>query len=574
VGRIRVLDDETIAKISAGEVIERPASVVKELLENAIDAGAKRIEVELKDAGKALIRVTDDGCGMTSDEARLSVQRHTTSKIASADELFSIKTLGFRGEALPSIAAVSKLEMLTKPKSGNGLSGTRLRIEGGRLKDVSETGCPEGTTINAHDIFFSTPARLKYLKSNSTELSHISEIVSKYVLAYPDISFLLVHNGEKLIFSGGGGSLKDAFISVYGLEMASSAVLIDHSSGYVDVKGFVVRPSITRMDKSYQSFFVNGRAIRNFLLSRALADGFGQLIPAGRNPIAVLFIDIDPGEVDVNVHPAKSEVRFLKTNEVLSAVREAVSQALGVKAGTQKTFAGALEQVPPMTAGEPFKAEAFFDDLFSMEQGPSQASEFSAQKLFPVCQVGATYIVALDHNGIVLVDQHAAHERITYEELKKKGSGVRGKGLGVEKQNLLVAENIELNQSDKLILKENMEVLRDAGFDVDEFSGNSFMVRAVPAQLCNAPIKETLCDIISGIKDFGKSTSLEEKKDAVLKLIACHGSIRAGDALSREEMSVLLKSLEAVDNSSTCPHGRPTQIRISLEDLKKLFKRT
>lgn len=565
--RIRVLDDETIAKISAGEVIERPASVVKELLENSIDAGASRVEIELKDAGKTLIRVTDDGCGMTSDEARLSLQRHSTSKIASADELFSIKTLGFRGEALPSIAAVSKMEMLTKPASGNGLAGTRLSIEGGRLKDVSETGCPEGTTIKALDLFFSTPARLKYLKSNSTELSHISEIVSKYVLAYPDISFLLVHNGEKLIFSGGGGSLKDAFISVYGLEMASSAVSLDHSSGYVDVKGFIVRPSITRMDKSCQSFFVNGRSIRNFLLSRALADGFGQLIPAGRNPIAVLFIDIDPGEVDVNVHPAKSEVRFLKTNEILSAVRAAVSQALGVKAETKKTFTGAFEQIPQMAASGPFKAEAFFDDLFSMEQGPSQASEFSAQKLFPVCQVNATYIVALDHNGIVLIDQHAAHERITYE-------GIRNRGSKVIRQEMLIPENIELGRSDAEILKENMKFLEAVGFDIAEFSGTSFIIRAIPSELSKAPIREILSDIICEVRNFGKAASLDERKDAINKLIACHGSIRAGDALSREEMAVLLKGLEAVDNSSTCPHGRPTQVRISIEDLERLFKRT
>jgi len=310
---------------------------------------------------------------------------------------------------------------------------------------------------------------------------------------------------------------------------------------------------------------VNGRSIRNFLLSRALADGFGQLIPAGRNPIAVLFIDIDPGEVDVNVHPAKSEVRFLKTNEVLSAVREAVSQALGLKAETQKTFAGALEQVPPMTAGEPFKAEAFFDDLFLKQE--DQAVELSAQKLFPVCQVGATYIVALDHDGIVLIDQHAAHERITYE-------GIRNRGSKVIRQEMLIPENIELSQSDAEILKENMKFLEAVGFDIAEFSGTSFIIRAIPAELSKAPIREILSDIICEVRNFGKAASLDERRDAINKLIACHGSIRAGDALSREEMAVLLKRLEAVDNSFTCPHGRPTQVRISIEDLERLFKRT
>jgi len=565
-GTIRVLDDETISKIAAGEVIERPASVVKELIDNSIDAGASRIEIEIKDSGKSLIRVTDDGMGMNRDEAILSIQRHTTSKISSADDLFSIRTLGFRGEALPSISVISKFEMTTKPK-GNATSGTILKVAGGKIEKEESIGCPAGTTIKVFDLFFNTPARKKYLKSNSTESSHINEVVSKYVLAYPEISFKLIQDGKEMIFSQGGGSFKDAFASVYGIDIAQNAVEVDYSSGYADVKGFVVRPTLTRIDRTLQSFFVNRRFVRNFLLARALEDAYSSLIMRDRHPIASLMIGIDPKEIDVNVHPAKLEIRFAKTNDVMQAIRSAVAQALGVKTGAPDKTYPAGSGFVKQNEWKPEMADVLFNAL-ETRQVPFSEIEFKEgeEGLRPICQINNTYIIGSDGDGFVVVDQHAAHERMVYEEIK-------GQGKERISQKLLVPENLDVDQSDEEVLRENLEYLRGVGFDMEEFGRGTFIIRAVPAQIVKTSSIGAVMGIISEMKDLGRSVSLEEKKDALRKLVACHGAVRAGDKLSFDEMSSLLKRMPQTRNFSTCPHGRPTIVRFAKSDIEKMFKR-
>ena len=568
--KIRVLDQDTIAKISAGEVVERPASVVKELVENSIDSGARRIEIEVKDGGKSLIRVTDDGCGMTKEEALLSLERHSTSKISSADDLFAITTLGFRGEALPSIAAVSKFELLTRSRSGGGQGGVAVRAEGSGERSSEEIGIPDGTTIKAADLFFNTPARKKFLKSTSTELFHIVDIVSKYVLACPAVSFKLVHNGETLIFSSGSGELLDAVSSVHGAPVAKNLIEVD-GPGPVGVSGYVSGPTLTRVDREYQSFFVNGRSVKNFLLSRALEDAYRNLIPGDRHPICALFIKIDPAQVDVNVHPTKREVRFARTNEVLQAVRDAVSKALGVKPD------GGLRGAPDISFGssvewKPEMSEALFGGIEGTLQMASQENPRDKEGLYPICQIFNTYIIASDGDGFVLIDQHAAHERIVYEELKTQDSGLNTNS--GEGQALLIPQNLELNQSDAVVLRENLDYLKKLNFSLEEFGANSFLIRSVPVQLSGISALEVLLEVLSQLKTFGSQTTVEEKKEAMLKLIACHGAVRSGDRLSQDEMSFLIKRMGEIQNPHTCPHGRPTMIKFGISDLEKMFKRS
>lgn len=565
--RIRTLDGDTISKIAAGEVIERPASGVRELIDNSIDAGGARIEIEVKEAGKSYIRVTDDGSGMNREEALLSIQRHTTSKIRSADDLFSISTLGFRGEALPSIAVISKIEMSTKPRGEPSAQGSLLKASGGRVEKIEDCGCPEGTTVKVFDLFFNTPARKKYLKSNSTESSHIAEVVSKYVLAYPEISFKLISDGKQSIFSQGGGSPKEAFASVYGIDIARNAVPVDRSSGYADVKGFIVRPTLTRIDRTLQSFFVNRRFVRNFLLGRALEDAYSSLIPRDRHPIAAIFIDIDPGEIDVNVHPAKLEVRFAKTNEVLSAVREAAAEALGVKVTRPSGRFGPQAGYTPQSGWKPEMADVLFSAIEG-KQVPFADVEFLEGKdgLTPICQINNTYILAGDGDGFSLVDQHAAHERMVYEEIREQKTENRS-------QRLLVPDNLNVDQNDEQTLRENLRYLSELGFEIEEFGKGAFIIRAIPAQIDGPAAEDTIRDIISEMRDIGRSKSLDEKRDAILKLVACHGAVRAGDKLSYDEMSSLLKRMASTRNFSTCPHGRPTIVKFGKSDIERMFKR-
>jgi len=564
--RVHILPDDLVNKIAAGEVIERPASVVKELVENAIDAGATRISVEIKGAGKKLIRVSDNGSGMTREEVGLSVERHSTSKISGADDLFHIRSLGFRGEALPSIAGVSVFEL--RSRAGN--NGSALFAEGGKDKRIEDAGVPEGTSVTVKDLFFNTPARKKFLKSDYTENGHIGDIVSRYVMACPSIAFSLTIDDKNLISSPGSGELKDAVIAVYGVEIAKDLLEASASSGPVKVSGLVSRPATSRVDRQYENFFVNGRYVSNFLLNRALEETYRTLIPGNRYPVAILFIGIDPGMVDVNVHPSKREVKFENTQQVMHAVREAASSALKRALGTGAPSAG-----PGIGAyGETYQREwrpEMADALFPRtgQELPATRIEMevsAVQPLIPVHQFRDTYIVTIDGADLVLIDQHAAHERIIYDRLSEK------RPLDAS-QPLLVPETLELSPKENAALEENLEYLRSLGFDLEVFGNNSYILRAVPAVSARSNAKQMLSDLVSELMELGRSGKLEEKKERIRKLVACHSAVKAGDKLSSIEINGLIKDLYATANPTTCPHGRPTMVRITEAELEKRFGR-
>ncbi|MFA4844552.1 MAG: DNA mismatch repair endonuclease MutL [Candidatus Margulisiibacteriota bacterium] len=536
---IKILPEDLINKIAAGEVVERPASVVKELVENAIDAGASQIIIEVDEAGKKLIRVADNGRGLTEAEIKLALQRHATSKLAEYDDLFNLHTLGFRGEALPSIAAVSKTKIERNP-AGRGL------------------------TVTVKDLFHNTPARRKFLKANSTELGHCGQVAAKYALAYPGIAFRFSSDGKPLLTTGGTGQLADAILSVYGPEILKGLVEVSGEFKGGQVTGFVSRPTLTRIDKNYEDFFVNGRFIKNFLLNRALEEAYRTLIPHGRYPVAVIFLAIDPQQVDVNIHPAKREVKFVRNQLVMDGVREAVKKALGDQAISQPA-GGYYETGRSDSAWQP----AMADVLFPMDNSsfPSTAAIPSHDlPLFPLGQINNMYIVATGEGELTLIDQHAAHERILYDRLSLQS-------LAVSRQSLLMPETVEFPAPEAVVLKENLAYLNTLGFEIEEFGGNSFLLRSVPALSGQAAPQLLLQDIVADLAVAGKSPQIEVRQETVRKLVACHSAIKAGDKLTPQEMVQLIRDLLATANPLTCPHGRPTMVRISSEELAKRFGR-
>jgi len=547
---IQVLPEDLINKIAAGEVVERPASVAKELIENAIDAGSTRIAVEVQSAGRKLIRVSDNGCGMSEQEIALALERHTTSKIAKLEDLFNIQTLGFRGEALPSIASVSRTKIDPNPSGA-------------------------GVTVTVKDLFWNTPARKKFLKSPSTEMGHIGDIVSKYAMAKPEIAFELISDGKPLLSSPGTGKLKDAVLAVYGIDLIRELVEFS-SDGAIQVSGLVSRPTLTRIDKSYENFYVNGRFVRNFLLNRALEEAYRTLIPNNRYPVGIVFIRIDPQQIDVNVHPTKREIKFVRTQEAMDAVRNAVRNALSAMAGVGSGEVGKdvgmgigtgewglndIDQLPI-----PHDQTHIPSPLPTPNIEELKLEVTAVQPLLPVYQLKQTYIVATDGEELALIDQHAAHERVLYDRLGKSPD-VQGR------QALLLPETIELNPKESAALQENLAYLAGLGFDLEEFGNDSFILRAVPAVATRAAAKQLLADILAELQSLGRSAQLEIKRENIRKLIACHSAIKAGDALTAQEMNQLIRDLYSTDNPLTCPHGRPTMVRIGQEELKKRFAR-
>lgn len=567
--RIILLDDNTISKIAAGEVIERPASVVKELVENSLDAGAKSVSIEIKNGGKDLIAVSDDGSGMSSDDAQLAVDRHSTSKIKSAEDLFSIRTLGFRGEALASIAAVSKFELTTN--SDEASSGLKVSLNGGKNKRTSRVGRPKGTTVTVEELFFNTPARLKFQKSRTTELSHIIEIISKFILSNPSVSFKLKSDGEEALDSTGSGKLIDAIASVYGVDMAKAMLEVGGEArvtGDLKINGYVSQPVITKSDRNGESIFVNGRFVRNALISRALEDSYRSLIPHGKYPIAVLLINIDPAEIDVNVHPTKREVKFARPDIAMRAVTDAVSKALsGV--GVEK-----YEVSPQVTNWQISRNESMPDMLrieetsphlhplsYSIGEGCTEPGEGRGE----VFQHLLTYIICMDGEDLLMIDQHAAHERILYEKIRS--------GKTSDVQSLLVPQTIELEAKDFALISGNLGELKELGFELEVFGKNTVMVRGVPAVLMARNVDQALKEMIWELSQSFKIKSVDERKDAIFKMMACKAAVKAGDKLSMIEMQDLVRQLKASSNPTTCPHGRPTMMKMSRADFERAFQR-
>ncbi|SFJ50974.1 DNA mismatch repair endonuclease MutL [Celeribacter neptunius] len=622
---IRQLDEGAINRIAAGEVVERPASAVKELVENAIDAGARRIEVDYADGGKTLIRVTDDGCGMTADDLPLALSRHATSKIDGSD-LLDIHTFGFRGEALPSLGAVGRLKLTSRAP---GADGVTLSVSGGKMEPVKPAALSRGTVVELRDLFYATPARLKFLRTDRAEAQAITDVIKRLAMAEPYVGFTLRD------VSGGGegrvtfradpqsGDMFDALhgrlATILGKEFAENALAIDAEREGLTLTGYAALPTYSRGSAVAQFLFVNGRPVRDKLLVGALRGAYFDFLSRDRHPAACLFITCDPHLVDVNVHPAKSEVRFrepgIARGLIVSALRHALAGA-GHRASTTVANATLGAMRPEPTGAEPPR-------VYQMDRastGPSLGSSYSAPyrpsqevmeqsydwqaperpapmetpgfaemsqpsarmeqveaqpetEALPLgaarAQVHENYIIAQTERGIVIVDQHAAHERLVYEKLKHQMAEH-----GVKSQALLIPEIVDLSANDAQMLLEMAEDLAKLGLVIEPFGGGSIAVRETPAILGRVAAKAMIEDILDELADLGDSFTVQARIEAVLSRVACHGSIRSGRRMQADEMNALLREMEATPHSGQCNHGRPTYVELKLSDIERLFGRT
>ena len=567
---IKVLSPQVAAKIAAGEVVERPASVVKELLENALDAGAGQIAIETKGGGLESIRITDDGCGIAAEDVETAFGRYATSKITRVEDLDGIMTLGFRGEALASIAAVAQVDLTTGIKES--AVGDLLTLKEGLVVRHNQQARPHGTTITVRDLFRNVPARLKFLKTAATENSHIANVVSQYALAYPEIRFFLNIDGRTALQTTGSGKLIDVVIEIYGLETARR--MLEVSGGEVGwqageavpitVTGMVGAPAVNKAGRDALSFFVNRRVIGSRLLTRAVEEAYQGLLMQGRHPIAIININLPPSEVDVNIHPTKAEVKFQNERAVFTAVQRAVRSVLVTTAPVakieeaQKQYTGQSSgMTQPLWSG-PAK------DTDSVQSSPNAQSPRMTLPLLRVLgQAAGNYIVAEGPDGVYVIDQHAAHERIMYEKLLAEKAT-----RGIQVQGMLEPYSFEVTPPQDEILKSEAARLHDFGFTIEFFGERTYLVRAVPSVLKDGDWLEALKEILDSPRD--KMTNVE---DDIIKSLACHSAVRAGKMLTDDEMRELVRQLEQVNLPNTCPHGRPTMLHLSIGQLEKEFGR-
>ncbi|MCF6314788.1 MAG: DNA mismatch repair endonuclease MutL [Marinosulfonomonas sp.] len=593
---IRQLDDTAINRIAAGEVVERPASAVKELIENALDAGAHRIEVSYADGGKTLIRVVDDGHGISAADLPLAMSRHATSKIDGSD-LLNIHTFGFRGEALPSLGAVGRLTITSRV---DGADAAMIRVAGGAMEAVKPAALSAGTVVELRDLFYATPARLKFLRTDRAEVQAIGDVVKRLAMAEPFVSFTLRDvsgGGEgRLTFRADAetGDLFDALHGrlrqVLGAEFAENALKIDAEREGIALTGYAALPTFSRGSAVMQYLYVNGRPVRDKLLIGALRGAYFDFLSRDRHPAAVLFLECDPHQVDVNVHPAKSEVRFrnpgLARGLIVSALRHALAQA-GHRAST--TVAGAtLGAFRPEPTGRVYQmdrpsqgalAASYAAQAPAFEGGFAEASarfeapiEADAPTDLPLgaarAQVHENYIIAQTADGMVIVDQHAAHERLVYEKLKAQMAEN-----GVAAQALLIPEIVELSEGDAARLLEMADDLARLGLKLEPFGAGAIAVREMPAILGAINAKQMILDILDELADQGDSLTVQARIEAILSRVACHGSIRSGRRMQADEMNALLREMEATPHSGQCNHGRPTYVELKLADIERLFGR-
>jgi DNA mismatch repair protein MutL len=591
---IRPLDEAAINRIAAGEVVERPASAVKELVENALDAGARRIAVDYAAGGKVLIRVTDDGCGMSGDDLPLAVARHATSKIDGSD-LLNIRSFGFRGEALASLGAVGRLTLTSRIEGGEGVT---LTVAGGRLAPVRPTAAARGTVVELRDLFYATPARLKFLRSDRSEAGAIAEVVRRLAMAEPHVGFALseVAEGEapRTIFrvDPEKGDFFDALqgrlTRILGADFSANALRIDIEREGLTLQGYAALPTYSRGSSVQQFVFVNGRPVLDRMLLGALRVAYFDFLSRDRHPAAVLNLICDPERVDVNVHPAKSEVRFREPDAarslIITGLRSALSGA-GHRAST--TVAGAtLAAFRPEArvyqmdrASQPSLSRAFAfqapETAMGFAEAPAARVEESPAGLDEARPLGAAraqvhenYIIAQTATGMVIVDQHAAHERLVYERLKRQMAET-----GVTAQALLIPEIVELSATDAARLLEVSADLARLGLTIEPFGGGAIAVRETPAILGVVSAADLLRDVLDELADLGQSQTLQTRMDAILSRMACHGSIRSGRQMRAEEMNALLREMEATPHSGQCNHGRPTYVELKLHDIERLFGR-
>jgi DNA mismatch repair protein MutL len=566
---IKVLPPEIIAKIAAGEVVERPASVVKELVENALDAGSRAIKAEVSGGGRKFIRVTDDGEGMSPEEALLALQRYTTSKIVTLEDLFAIHTFGFRGEALSSIAAVSRMKVITR-KDGQ-LAGVEIRIEGGVLAGSEETGSPLGTSVEVGDLFFNVPARLKFLKTTGTELSHIGEVIGRIALANPQAQFQLFHDGKPLAHYPVRDDPSSRIVEALGKEVAGKMHFFQTRNGGMKVEGYAGEPGLNRSNARGIYLFVNRRPVRDRLLSHAVMESYRNLIPRDRYPLTLLFVDLPPSEVDVNVHPSKWEVKFSDSEvvhrTVIRSIRGMLERTPWLKALPDQRIMEARESSGDYSPRE--QAISFPVSWTPSSRVESRGEDQDvASPFFFLGQVQQTYLIFSAAEGLILVDQHAAHERILLEKLTNQLSGGE-----VAKQPLLFPEVMELPAGEVKVVEDHLRELGKMGFEMEPSGGRTFWVKSAPEILAEREPLETLREMIKEIASWGKNADLRNSFNPLLKMMACRAAIQARRPMGREEAQALLADLRNCTTPSHCPHGRPTQIKIPLADLEKMFGR-
>jgi len=642
---IRILPEAVANKIAAGEVVERPASVVKELMENSLDAGAGRVEVAVEAGGKRRIAITDDGCGMNHDDALLAFERHATSKIRSAEDLFEISTLGFRGEALPSIAAVSRLELETRHASEN--AGTHVEIAGGRLRDVKELAWAQGTRVEVRDLFFNTPARRKFLKSESTELGHIATLVTHYALAHPEKSFRLVSltneilnvspvtTARERVYQVLGGQMLEQMVEVAPVERrmpAPSFAGPDEESEpsepvIVRVFGFASRPEIQKLNRNQIYFFVNRRLVRDRLILHAITEAYRNILPSGMSPVALVFLEIPAAEVDVNVHPSKTEVRFRRSQFVHDLVRDSIRQALVASRPVAAFPMGRIPKSPVPDLLEGDAAERLSDEPPGLKgpeiarSGPSHsppkrddfrlssprpapepgrlpldgaalsfyapapmtsasgvqavvempvsaaASELPGD-LVPLGQVQESFIVATNAEGLWIVDQHAAHERVLFERHVRQRREKK-----VEGQRLLMPIVVELKPEQQAVYQQIADELSANGFEVEPFGQRTVAVKTAPAEIRADDVDRLLLEILDSVSQEAKSLSLDDLRLKIAASVSCHAAIKVNMGLDQDKMRWLLRALGETQAPMTCPHGRPIVLRYGMKDLQKAFKR-
>lgn len=583
---IRVLSKDLRNLIAAGEVVERPASVVKELVENSIDAGASEIEIEVKEGGLKEIVVTDDGCGMDADDLRLSIARHATSKLKTAGDLDNIMTMGFRGEALPSISGVARILIESRSRESENDAGHKMFVEGGDIKSFDEAGLPFGTKITVSDIFYNVPARKKFARAPKTELGHIKDMVQKLALANTGIRFRLKSDGRELLSAVSLNDQKQRAFEIFGEKIVAKSYSCDADAGEIRVYGLIGDPELAADGSKGIYWFVNKRPVRDKLLTHAVAEAYRSLLPRGFSPFSLLFINVASELVDVNVHPAKSEVRFLKGNAVHDFVVNVVKNALSGRVRSEnitedniplslRSQACRGESSPENNYAERFSraVERFYTSGPREQFVPSQANfaaggKYSSLKV--IGQLHNSYILCEKEGGsLVIIDQHATHERIGYEKLKEGYS--RSK---VESQRLLVPEVVSVPAKTVGYLEDALKDLNRLGWEIEYFGGDNFCVKAVPALIGNVNLKTVVSLLADDIAEYGKMDSVEEKIDLLMKVTACHAQVRAGDKLTISEIEHLLREMDRYDWSGRCPHGRPAVAEITLTEIGKYFNRT
>jgi DNA mismatch repair protein MutL len=613
--KVRVLADHVANQIAAGEVVERPASVAKELVENSIDAGATRITIEIEAGGRRLLKVSDDGEGMVRDDAILAFERHATSKIRVTEDLNAIGTLGFRGEALASIASVAKIELTTCVEGAS--AGTRVAIDGGRMRDVKDAAHPRGTTIAVRDLFFNVPARRKFLRSEATETFHLTNLVTHYALAHPEIAFVFVNNGRDVVRAVAAKDLRERAYQIFGAEFLENLLEVNGGDPLVArVTGFVSAPRDRRTSRDSQYLFVNRRFVRDRMIGRSLSEAYKSILPHGVYAAALLFIETPLEEVDVNVHPAKTEVRFRRSAAVADAVREAVRAALASASYVQSeppistppetelstpqvqsasaavSFAAPqprIDFVPPpaapvmplpsgdeiardieeMIRSSVVKSPSPLPPLNSAERLVREVTPDSVSKnIRPLGQLEESFIIATDDEGLLLIDQHVAHERVLFDKYRALESERR-----TESQQLLVPETFDLTPAQAAVFDQLVPELEVYGFELMRLSGRTVAIRAVPADLPAGEARNMLSELLETVDAEKKSSARETMRDEIAASLACHAAIKVNMSLTPEKMRWLIDRLLQTSSPTTCPHGRPVILRLKMRDILKGFHR-